>query len=76
MLTPFFLQNFRSSLSANFTKVKHTQRIRWQFLPTNCLSVFDHFMGLALKGLEHYILLHVDVIFRGEITVVWVFSLK
>ena len=20
-------------------------------LPTNCLSVFDHFMGLALKGL-------------------------
>ena len=24
------------------------------FLPTNCLSVFDHFVGLALKGLKDY----------------------
>ena len=23
-----------------------------QFEPTNCLSVFDHFVGLALKGLK------------------------
>ena len=23
-------------------------------LPTNCLSVFDHFVGLALKGLTEY----------------------
>ena len=23
-------------------------------LPTNCLSVFDHFVGLALKGLSCY----------------------
>ena len=30
--------------------VKHTQTIRW-LKPTNCLNVFDHFMGLALKGL-------------------------
>ena len=30
--------------------VKHTQTIRW-LLPTNCLIVFDHFVGLALKGL-------------------------
>ena len=31
--------------------VKHAQAIcREQ--PTNCLSVFDHFMGLALKGLR------------------------
>ena len=30
--------------------VKQTQTIRWQ-QPTNCLSVFDHFLGLALKGL-------------------------
>ena len=28
--------------------VKHTQTIR---LPTNCLSMFDYFMGLALKRL-------------------------
>ena len=26
--------------------VKHTQK------PTNCLSVFEHFVGLALKGLK------------------------
>ena len=31
--------------------VKHTQTIRRQKL-TNCLSVFDHFVGLALKGLK------------------------
>ena len=30
--------------------VKHTQEIRR--LPANCLSVFDHFVGLALKGLR------------------------
>ena len=31
--------------------VKHTQTI-CRLLPTNCLSVFDHFVGLALKGLN------------------------
>ena len=31
--------------------VKHTQTIRRQQL-TNCLSVFDHFMRLALTGLN------------------------
>ena len=31
--------------------VKHTQTIR-RLLPTNCLSVFDNFVGLALKGLS------------------------
>ena len=30
--------------------VKHTQTNR-QMLPTNYLNVFDHFMGLAVKGL-------------------------
>ena len=30
--------------------IKHTQKIRRQKL-TNYLSVFDHFVGLALKGL-------------------------
>ena len=32
--------------------VKHTQTIR-RLLPTNYLSVFDHFVGLALKGLKY-----------------------
>ena len=31
--------------------VKHTQAIRW-LLPTNCLSIFDHFVRSALKGLK------------------------
>ena len=31
--------------------VKHTEAIR-QHLPTNCFSVFDHFVGLALKELR------------------------
>ena len=36
-------------LSANPDKtVKHTQTIR-QLLPMNCLSVRDHFVGLALR---------------------------
>ena len=31
--------------------LKHTRTIRWQ-MPTNCLSVFDNFVGLELKGLK------------------------
>ena len=31
--------------------VKHTQTILW-LLPTNCLSVFDNFVGLAIKWLN------------------------
>ena len=43
--------NFINPLNVNNHKmVKHTQRIR-RLLPTNCLSVFDHFVGLALKEL-------------------------
>ena len=33
-------------------KVKHTYTIRQQ-KPTNCLSVFDHIVGSALKGLRY-----------------------
>ena len=31
--------------------VKHAETIR-QLLPTNCLSVFDHFVELVFKGLS------------------------
>ena len=31
--------------------VKHTQTIR-QLLAVDCLSVFDHFVGLVFKGLS------------------------
>ena len=37
-------------LSANFTKRSNTLKQFIGKLPTNCLSVFDHFVKLALKG--------------------------
>ena len=41
-----------NALSANFTKWSNTLKQFVGKLPTNCLSVFDHFVGLALKGLK------------------------
>ena len=38
-------------LSANPTKWSYTLKQFVGNLPANCLSVFDHFVGLALKGL-------------------------
>ena len=49
-------------LSANITKWSNTLKQFVDKMPTNCLSVFDHFVGLALKGL---ILLHPSC-FQGE----------
>ena len=37
-------------LSAKFTKRSNTLKQFVGNLPTNCLSVFDRFVGLALKG--------------------------
>ena len=34
-----------------YKMIKYTQTIR-RLYPTNCLSVFDHFVVLALKGLN------------------------
>ena len=45
-----------NSLSANPTKWSNTQAIRW-LLPTNFLSVFNHFVGLAPKGLNLILIL-------------------
>ena len=39
-------------LSANPTKWSNTLKQFFGNLPTNCLSVFDHFLKLALKGLN------------------------
>ena len=41
-----------NSLSANPTKWPDTLKQFVGKLPTNCLNVFDHFVGLALKGLS------------------------
>ena len=38
--------------SANFTKWSNTLKQFVGNLATNCLSVFDHFVGLAFKGLS------------------------
>ena len=42
-------------LSASFTKWSNILNQFVGKLPTNCLSVFDHFVGLALKGLSNII---------------------
>ena len=42
--------------------VKHTQTSR-RLWPTNCLSVFDHFAGLVLKGLTLLTLAEIIVLF-------------
>ena len=39
-------------LSANFTIWSNTLKQFIGKLPTNCLFLFDHFVGLALKGLQ------------------------
>ena len=39
-------------LSANPTKWSNTLKQFFGKFPTNCLSVFDHFAGLAFKGLK------------------------
>ena len=49
---------------------KHTQTIR-RLLSTNCLSVFDHFVGLALKGLtEVNITFFMQILLLKEIKLV------
>ena len=45
------LRNLINPLRANFTKWSNTIKQFVSNLPTNCLSVFDHFEELALKGL-------------------------
>ena len=39
-------------LSAKLTTWPNTLKQFAGKLPTNCLSVFGHFMGLAIKGLK------------------------
>ena len=39
--------------SVNITKLSNTLKHFVGNLPTNCLSVFDHFVGLTLKALKN-----------------------
>ena len=47
------LKNLLNPLSTNPTKWSNTLKQFVSNLPKNCLSVFDHFVKLALKGLMH-----------------------
>ena len=48
----FYFENIQNidPLSANPSKLSNTLKQFVGKLPKNCLSVFDHFVGLALKG--------------------------
>ena len=52
ILKALFVLKIFNPLSANFTKWSNTLKQFVGKLPKNCLSVFDHFVGLALKGLK------------------------
>ena len=43
---------YANSLSGNPTKWSNTLKQFVAKLPANCLSVFNHFVGLVLKGLS------------------------
>ena len=45
-----YLRFYFNPLSANFRKWSNTLKQFVGKLPRNCLSVFDHFVGLTLKG--------------------------
>ena len=51
--TAEYLFFFFNPLIANFTKWSNTLKQFVGKLPTNCLSVYAHFVGLALKGLTY-----------------------
>ena len=44
-------------LSANPRKWSNTLKQFVSCWPTNCLTVFDHFLGLALKGLIYEVMM-------------------
>ena len=48
---PWVSWDHPNPLSTNFTKWSNTLKQFVGKLPTNCLGLFDHFVGLALKGL-------------------------
>ena len=59
--------SFVTLLRQPHEKVKYTQTIRRQKL-TNYLSVFDHFMGLASKGLSPLLFMKVLKVLSREMS--------
>ena len=50
----YLLQGIVNPIRAKFTKWTNTLKQFVGNLPTNCLSAFDHFVELALKGLTYF----------------------
>ena len=46
--------------------VTHTETIRRE-VAMNCLRVSDHFVGLALKGLKHFVPIQASLQYLKEI---------
>ena len=61
-------------LSTNPTKWWNTLKQFVGNLPSNCLSVFDHFVKLTLKGLKRYCVQHKSWM-SGELFEDWVHEL-
>ena len=49
-------------LRVNHTKWSNTLKQFVGKLPANCLSVFDHFVGLALKGLNYLLVFDIKTL--------------
>ena len=49
-----FFTHYYNPLSADFTKWPNAHKQFVGKLPTNCLSVFGHFLGLTLKRLKEF----------------------
>ena len=54
------LHSYFNTLNANFTKWSNTLKQFVGKLPKNCLTVFEHFVELVLKGLKVIFLLLAD----------------
>ena len=62
-------------LNANPTKWSNTLKQFLAKLPTNCLSVFDHFVKLALKGLRFVLCVHLHNS-QNSFILSWIFWLR
>ena len=47
-----FIENAKSKYLGETFFLSNKKKIQFMLLPTNCLGVFDHFVGLALEGLN------------------------
>ena len=70
----FASQNVLNPLSTNITKWSNTLKQFVVKLSTNCLSVFDHFVGLVLKGLRHFFKYCLSFLYPLKILILTIFS--